>query len=335
MKILVYSATGYTEETINKANTQGYTLDYCEASLTVQTVSLAKGYQGVCCFVDDDVSATVLRQLASYGVGLVLLRCTGFNNVDLDAAEENDICVMRVSSYSPYAVAEFALAMMLTLNRKLHRAYNRVREGNFLLDGLLGFDVHGKTVGIIGTGKIGSALAEILSGFSCRILAYDLVEDTHCMELGVDYVGLDELLQAADIVSIHLPLTPQTMHLIDRDTLALMKDNAILINTSRGAIVDTSDLIAALKQRRLRGVGLDVYEEESEIYYHDLRDQIIDDDTFARLLTFPNVLVTGHQGFFTEEALEDIASTTIANIGAFQSGRENANRLTKASTKQV
>lgn len=335
MKILVYSTKSYTEETFNKANMNNVTLDYCVASLTEQTASLAKGYQGVCCFVDDDVNAEVIQQLTSYGVGLVLLRCTGFNNVDLDAAEKNGICVMRVSHYSPYSVAEFALAMMLTLNRKIHRAYNRVREGNFLLNGLLGFDMHGKTIGIIGTGKIGSALAEILSGFSCQVLAHDLVEDTRCQELGVNYIGLNELLQAADIISIHLPLTPKTMHLINKESLSLMKDSAILINTSRGAIVNTTDLIAALKQRRLRGVGLDVYEEESEIYYHDLRDQIIDDDTFARLLTFPNVLVTGHQGFFTEEALADIARTTMANIDAFLNNRDEGNCLTQTKMVQA
>jgi len=326
MQVLVYSARQYTRDMLTEANIGNkHILDYCDASLTAQTATLAKTYQAICCFVDDDVNAEVLQQLASYGVSLVLLRCTGFNNVDIKVAEKNNISVMRVSNYSPYSVAEFSLAMMLTLNRKLHRAYNRVREGNFLLDGLLGFDMRGKTIGIIGTGNIGSALAQILSGFACTLLAYDLVKSEQCCQLGVKYVGLTELLQISDIISLHLPLTPDTVHLINKETLSLMKEDAILINTSRGAVVNTVDLIAVLKQRRLRGVGLDVYEEESEIYYHDLRDQIIDDDIFSRLLSFPNVLVTGHQGFFTKEALNMIAETTIQNICDYEAGKDSAN----------
>ncbi len=328
MKVLVYSATQYTRDMLSAANVgDKHTLDYCDASLTAQTATLAKAYQAVCCFVDDDVNAKVLQQFAYYGVRLVLLRCTGFNNVDIKVAQENDITVMRVKNYSPYSVAEFSLAMMLMLNRKLHRAYNRVREGNFLLDGLLGFDMHGKTIGIVGTGAIGSTLAKILSGFDCSLIACDLIENEQCSELGVKYVQLKELLQISDIVSLHLPLTPDTVHLINKETLGLMKEDAILINTSRGAVVNTVDLIAVLKQRRLRGVGLDVYEEESEIYYHDLRDQIIDDDTFARLLSFPNVLVTGHQGFFTKEALDMIAETTIQNLCDFEAGKKNENTI--------
>ena len=329
MKVLVYSANQYTRDMFDKANKGcDHQINYSDAPLTELTAILAQGYCSVCCFVDDDINAEVLRQLASFGVQLIVLRCTGFNNVDIAEAEKNRITVMRVASYSPYSVAEFTVAMMLTLNRKLHRSYNRVKEGNFLLDGLLGFDMHGKTVGIVGTGKIGATLARILSGFQCKLLAYDIVESAHCQQLGVKYVPLKELLQKSNIVSLHLPLTPDTFHLINSDTLGLMQDSAILINTSRGALVDTEDLIAVLKQRRLAGVGLDVYEEESELYYHDLRDQIIDDDNFSRLVSFPNVLVTGHQAFFTREALEEIADATIQNINDYEAGHENSNTIT-------
>lgn len=330
MKVLVYSATPYTRDMLDRASKgTKHRLDYSDVTLTELTAPLAQGYEAICCFVDDDVNTLVLYQLASYGVKLILLRCTGSNNVNLEVAKETGITVMRVASYSPHSVAEFTVAMMLTLNRKLHRSYNRVKEGNFLLDGLLGFDLNGKTVGIIGTGKIGSVLAHILTGFGCKILSYDLMESTYCRTIGVKYVSLSELLQQSNIVSLHLPLTPDTFHLINKDTLALMQDNSILINTSRGAIVNTADLISVLKQRRLSGVGLDVYEEESELYYHDLRDQIIDDDTFARLISFPNVLVTGHQAFFTREALDDIAETTIKNLTDYEAGVYSSNTVTQ------
>ncbi len=328
MKVLVYSAAQYTRDTFKKANHgQKHQFVYSDAALSEHTTSLAQDFQAICCFVEDKLNAKVLDKLAELGVQLILLRCTGFNNIDIKAAKKNSITVMRVANYSPHSVAEFTMAMILTLNRKLHRSYNRVREGNFLLDGLLGFDLNNKTVGIIGTGSIGRVLAKILSGFGCRILANDVIENEYCLSLGVNYVSLTELLQRSNIVSLHLPLTPDTFHLMNKKTLSLMQDDAILINTSRGAIVNTTDLITELKRRRFSGVGLDVYEEESGLYYHDLRDQIIDDDIFTRLIGFPNVLITGHQGFFTNEALNDIATITLKNISDYEAGVSSANTI--------
>jgi D-lactate dehydrogenase len=327
MKVLVYSARSYDQEFLNAANQGKHELHFTEARLGERTAVLARRFPSVCCFVDDILDKNVLKQLSDGGTRLVALRATGFNNVDLKAAEGFGVTLMRVSRYSPYAVAEFALGMILTLNRKIHRAYNRVREGNFLLDGLIGFELHSKTIGIIGTGKIGSVFAGILRGFGCSLLGYDVVENPECIKLGVRYVPLKELLTKADIVSLHAPLTPQTRHLINKENLSYMKPGAILINTSRGALVDTRALIRALKKHHLGAVGLDVYEEESHIFFQDLSDEIIPDDTIMRLLTFPNALVTGHQAFFTREALTIIAETTIQNISDFAAGRENNNVL--------
>jgi D-lactate dehydrogenase len=270
----------------------------------------------------------VLEQLSRGGTRLVALRATGFNNVDLSTADKLGMTVMRVSRYSPYAVAEFAAGMMLVLDRKIHRAYVRVREGNFLLDSLLGFDLHGKVVGIVGTGKIGSVLAKIMTGFGCELLGYDLMPNPDCLKLGMRYESLNALLTAADIVSLHIPLTPETHHLINSERLSLMKPGAMLINTSRGALVDTRALIWALKKQRLGAVGLDVYEEESHIYFQDLSDKVIPDDVITRLMTFPNVLITAHQAFFTREALTMISETTIQNITDFADGRTNDNIVT-------
>jgi D-lactate dehydrogenase len=327
MKVLVYSARPYDKEFLEAANKNRHELNYIDARLAENTTALARQYPAVCCFVDDILSKRVIKQLYNGGTRLVTLRATGFNNVDLKTATELGMTVMRVSRYSPYAVAEFAVGMMLALNRKIHRAYNRVREGNFLLHGLIGFELHGKTAGIIGTGKIGSVLAGILHGFGCLLLAYDTAENPECTKLGVRYVPLKELLSKSDIVSLHLPLTPETRHLINDENLSYMKPGAMLINTSRGALVDTRALIRALKKGRLGAVGLDVYEEESHIFYEDLSDEIIPDDVIMRLLTFPNALVTGHQAFFTQEAMATIAETTIQNISDFTAGRENENIL--------
>lgn len=328
MKVLVYSSTPYTRDMLTAANwLKQHEFIHSEAQLNPKTAVLAAGYSAVCCFVDDDLGAETLSVLARNGVKLALLRCTGFNNADLAAAQKLEITVMRVAQYSPYSVAEFSVGLILALNRKMHRAYTRVKEGNFMLDGLLGFDLHDKIVGIVGTGRIGSALANIMLGFSCRVLAYDLVENESLREVGVIYTGLENLLSESDIVSLHVPLNHDTHHLINQTTLSLMKPNAMLINTSRGAVIDTNDLIQALKRREIGSVGLDVYEEESHLYYHDLRDQIIDDDKLMRLLTFPNVLITAHQAFFTREALSDIADATIRNLNDFQSGVCNRNTL--------
>ena len=327
MKVLVYSTRPYDEESLNSANQGKHQLHFTEARLDKRTAALAKDYPAVCCFVDDALNAGVLTQLNKGGTNLVALRSTGFNNVDLEAAEGKGMTVMRVSRYSPYAVAEFAVCIMLALNRKIHRAYERVREGNFLLHGLLGFDLHGKVVGIIGTGRIGGVITRILHGFDCKLLGYDVMENPDCLSLGMQYVTLEELLSQSDIVSLHAPLTKQTRHMINATTLALMKPGAMLINTSRGALVDSRALITALKKRHLSAAGLDVYEEESHIYFKDLSDEIIADDVISRLTTFPNVIITGHQAFFTREALTIIAETTIKNISDFEAGRSNENIL--------
>lgn len=327
MHVLVYGTRPYDQEHLEVANRGVHELTFTPASLDEQTAALAQGFPAICCFVDDDVSAAVLQQLAAGGTKLVTLRSTGFNNVDLNAAEEYGITVMRVSYYSPYAVAEFAVGLILALNRKIHRAYNRTRENNFLLTGLLGFDIHGKTVGIAGTGKIGATLARIMTGFGCTLLGYDLYHNQDCIDLGMRYVSPEELFAESDIISLHLPLTPQTHHFVNAASIARMQRGTMLINTSRGGLVDTEALIEGLKNGQVGAVGLDVYEEEEELYFHDLSDQIMTDDVFARLVTFPNVLVTGHQAFFTREALTTICETTIRNISDFAAGRENENVL--------
>jgi len=327
LKVLVYSTRPYDEESLNSANQGKHQLHFTETRLNKRTATLARDYPAICCFVDDALNAAVLTELSRGGTKLIALRSTGFNNVDLPAAEKHGMIVMRVTRYSPYAVAEFAVCMMLALNRKIHRAYERVREGNFLLHGFLGFDLHGRVVGIIGTGRIGVVLARILHGFDCKLLGHDIRENPDCLSLGMQYVTLEELLSQSDIVSLHAPLTQQTRHMINGKTLALMKPGAMLINTSRGALVDSRALITALKKRHLGSAGLDVYEEESHIYFKDLSDEIITDDVISRLTTFPNVIITGHQAFFTREALAIIAETTIKNISDFEAGRSNENIL--------
>ena len=337
MHVFVYSTRSYDEEFLTAANqaatnqaatNQGrHTLAFSPAHLDSQTAVLAYGIPAICCFVDDDLSAPVLKQLSGGGTRLVALRCTGFNNVDLAAAQKLGMTVMRVAQYSPYSVAEFAVGLMQTLNRRIHRAYNRTREHNFRLDGLLGQDIHGKTVGIVGTGKIGAALAGIMHGFGCKLLGYDLAQNPNCLALGMHYVSPDVLLAESDIVSLHVPLTPQTHHMINATVLQEMKPGAMLINTSRGGLIDTEALIEALKSGHIGAVGLDVYEEEDGLFFQDLSDRILTDDTFARLMTFPNVLVTGHQAFFTREAMTTITATTIQNISDFEAGQDNENIL--------
>jgi D-lactate dehydrogenase len=297
--------------------------------LTLQTSVLAANFPAVCVFVNDELDAQVLTTLATHGVRLIALRCAGFNNIDLAAAQQLRLKVMRVPAYSPYAVAEHTAGLILALNRKLHRAYNRVREGNFALDGLLGFDLHGQTIGLIGTGKIGQIVARIMAGFGCRLLAYDLFPSAECQALGVEYVPLAQLFRQADIISLHCPLTPENHHLINAATLSQMKPGVMLINTSRGALVDTQAVIEALKSGQVGYLGLDVYEEESDLFFEDLSSQVIQDDTFARLLTFPNVIITGHQAFFTRNALERIAEVTLTNISNFEQGMTTpANEVT-------
>ncbi|MGD1914985.1 MAG: 2-hydroxyacid dehydrogenase [Phycisphaerales bacterium] len=320
MRALVYSTRAFDRRALEVANAGRHDLEFVEASLRERTAGLAESFEAVVIFSQDDASSAVLKTLYSCGIKLVTLRAAGFNQVDLQAAQRLGIAVARVPAYSPEAVAEHAVARMLCLNRKIHRAYNRVRERNFALDGLMGFDMKGKTAGVVGTGRIGIAACRILLGFGCRVLAFDVEPSKEARALGVEYATLDELLCASDIVSLHCPLTPKTRHLIDADALAMMKDGAMLINTSRGAVVDTSAVIAALKARTLGSLGIDVYEEEGDLFFKDLSSELLDDEVFARLLTFPNVLVTGHQGFFTREALANIADTTIQNLTDFEGG---------------
>ncbi|HVL57375.1 MAG TPA: 2-hydroxyacid dehydrogenase [Burkholderiaceae bacterium] len=318
MRIIVFSTKPYDRRFLDAANERhGFRIDYLDARLSAVTARLAAGADVVCAFVNDAIDASAINALAAAGVRMIALRCAGFNNVDRKAAAQAGIVVGRVPAYSPHAVAEHAIALMLALNRRIHRAYNRVREGNFALDGLLGFDLHGKTVGVVGTGNIGQVVVRILRGFGCTVLASDPHRSEECIALGARYVTNDALFSQSDIVTIHCPLTPDTYHLIDAKALSLMKPGVMLINTSRGAIVDTRAVIAALKAERLASLGLDVYEEEADLFFEDLSDRVIQDEVFARLLTFPNVLITGHQGFFTGEAMRNIADTTLDNVAAF------------------
>ncbi len=322
-RVAVFSTKPHDERFLTEANERhGHELVFLEAGLGPGTAVLATGCGAVCAFVNDDVGADTVDRLAEVGVGLIALRSAGYNHVDLAAAERHGITVVRVPEYSPHAVAEHCLGLILSLNRKIHRAYNRVRESNFALAGLLGFDLHGKTVGVVGTGKIGTSFVEILSGFGVRTIASDPYPDERCLELGVEYLPVDELLAASHIVTLHCPLTPDTYHLIDRDRLAAMRDGVMLVNTSRGALIDTAAVIDALKTGKVGYLGLDVYEEESALFFEDLSEQVLLDDVFSRLLTFPNVLITGHQGFFTVEALQAIAATTLDSISAVERGED-------------
>lgn len=321
MKTAVFSTRTYDRRFLAAANEAAgspHELVFLEPHLDATTAGLAQEAPAVCVFVNDRLGGDTLERLAAGGVRLVALRSAGFNHVDLDAADRLGIAVARVPAYSPEAVAEHTLALILALNRKTHKAYARTREGNFSLEGLLGFTLHGKTVGLIGTGRIGMAAARILRGFGCELLAFDPAPDPAFQEVGGRYVQLRDLLAAADIVSLHCPLTPETRHLIDADAVGRMKRGVMLINTSRGAVVDTRAVIDGLKKGVIGSLGLDVYEEEADLFFEDLSDQVIRDDIFARLLTFPNVLITGHQAFFTAEALQAIAETTIANISSFE-----------------
>lgn len=328
MKLAIFSTKPYVKKFFNEANEQfGHEIKYFKPSLSEETVLLAEGYDGLCVFVNDEVNARVIEKLSEYGVRLIALRSAGFNNVDLEAANKHNITVARVPAYSPYSVAEHTIALLLSLNRKINRAHNRVREGNFLLDGLLGFDIHGKRAGVIGTGKIGQAVANILHGFGCKIYAYDKYQNPNCLNLGVEYVPIDELLEKSDIVTLHCPLTPETHHLINEKSIEQMKEGVYVLNTSRGALVDTSAIIDGLKSGKIGALGLDVYEEESDIFFEDLSDTVIQDDVFARLLTFPNVIITGHQGFFTKEALSNIAETTLKNVTDFEKDGKSENEV--------
>ena len=329
-KIAFFGAKPYDIASFDKVNEKyNYDIRYYKGHLNPNNVVLTQDTDAVCIFVNDTADAAVIDAMVDNGVKLLALRCAGFNNVDLKAAK-GKLPVVRVPAYSPYAVAEYSLALMLSLNRKIHRAYWRTRDGNFSLNGLMGFDMHGKTIGIIGTGKIAKILIRLLKGFGMRILAYDLYPDMKFAgEEGISYVSLDELYRESDIISLHCPLTDQTKYMIDKDSIDKMKEGVMIINTGRGQLINTNDLIEGLKEKKIAAAGLDVYEEEGEYFYEDKSDKIIDDDVLARLLSFNNVIVTSHQAFFTKEALHNIAETTLRNIKDFEEGRPLVNEVTK------
>lgn len=333
MKVAIFSTKPYDRRFFESVNeSHGHDLVFFETRLSSESVKLAAGFPIVCVFVNDLLDKSMVAELASHGTRLIALRCAGYNNVDLSAAAEHDLTIARVPSYSPYAVAEHTVGLLLTLNRNIHRAYNRVREGNFAIDGLLGFDLHGKTVGVLGTGRIGALVCRILNGFGCKLLAYDVNPNPDCESLGVEYVEREEIFASSDIVTLHCPLTPETHHVIDAAAIDQMQKGTLLVNTSRGPLVDTDAVVAGLKSGKLGAVGLDVYEEEADLFFEDLSNQVLQDDTLARLLTFPNVLITSHQAFFTREAMQNIAETTLSNITAFEQGELDATNVVSESS---
>lgn len=328
MRIAFFSAKPYEKQFFDNANaTFGHRFTYLEAGLSAETAALATGHDAVCAFVNDTMNEPALEILAKSGVRTIALRSAGFNHVDLEAAARLELSVVRVPAYSPYAVAEHAVALMLGLNRNIHRAHSRVREGNYALDGLMGFDLYGKAAGIVGTGTIGVCVARILAGFGMRLLAHDPVRNPDAEAIGVQYAPLETLYAESDVISLHCPLTPATHHLIDEAALSRMKDGVMIINTSRGAVIDARAMIAGLKSGKIGHLGLDVYEEEGDLFFRDLSDKVLQDDVFARLTTFPNVLITGHQAFFTREALGEIARVTLQNLADLEKTGTCANSV--------
>lgn len=331
MKVACFSTKSYDRQSFDGAlPDSGHSFSYFEVKLDGHTISLAEGHQAICSFVNDHIDEAVMKKLDHLGIKLIALRCAGYNQIDLNAAAAHGIKVVRVPAYSPEAVAEHAFALILTLSRKTHKAYNRVRDNNFSIEGLTGVNIHGKTVGVIGTGAIGRAFCRIAKGFGCRIVAYDVVENDEMKQMGVTYLPLDEVLASSHIISLHCPLTPETHHLINAESIALMRDGVALINTSRGALIETKAVIKALKNKKIGYLGIDVYEQEENIFFKNLSEEIMQDEQIARLMTFPNVLVTGHQAFLTKEALEQISKITLENITAFEKGQELVNEV-KAS----
>lgn len=330
MKVATFSSKSYDQEYLSKAAIDaGIEIEFFEVSLNKKTAGLASGFDAVCAFVNDKINRETLMQLADLKIGLIALRCAGFNNVDLEAAFEYRIRVLRVPAYSPHAVAEHAAALILTLNRKTHKAYNRVRDANFSLERLVGFDLVNKTVGVIGTGKIGQVFADIMLGFGCKIIAYDLHPNQSLIEKGIEYMELNSIFAKSDIVSLHCPLTPATFQIVNKTTLGLMKPGSMLINTSRGKLINTDDAIEALQQKHLGYLGIDVYAEEEKLFFRDLSEHIIDDEKITHLMTFPNVLITAHQAFLTREALTQIAGTTMENVLVYSRGEKSPNEVTK------
>ncbi|MCM2351885.1 MAG: 2-hydroxyacid dehydrogenase [Bacteriovoracaceae bacterium] len=331
MKIAFFDTRPFEKDAFTRANAEfSHEINFLEPRLVESTAKVAQGYPCVCAFVNAKLNETTLKILKDGGINLLALRCAGFNQVDLAAAKRLGITVVRVPDYSPHAIAEHVVALIQTLNRKTHRAYNRVREGNFSLNGLMGFDLYGKTIGIIGTGKIGKILVQIMTGFGCEVLLNDLNPDEEfAAKSKARYVSLEEIYSKSDIISLHVPLTPATRHFIDATSLSKMKKGVMLINTGRGALIDTAALIEALKSGHVGNAGLDVYEEEEGIFFQDLSGQILSDDTLARLLTFPNVLITSHQGFLTNEAMTNIAETTLKNVSDFEQGLPLRNQVSE------
>jgi D-lactate dehydrogenase len=328
MRLAIFSTKPYDRRSFDAANAGGHDLFYFEERLHTGTVSLAEGFEAVCVFANDVLDRPTLTELADAGTRLVALRCSGYNNVDLDAAAELGMTVARVPAYSPEAIAEHTIGLALALERKIHRAHARVREGNLSLEGLLGRNLHGRTVGVVGTGRIGALVARIFGGFGCEVVAHDITVNEDLVQRGVHYLPLADLFATSDIITLHCPLTPETHHMIDATALEAMRDGVMIINTSRGALIDTAAVIEALKSGKVGNLGLDVYEEEGDLFFQDLSDQVIQDDVFSRLLTLPNVIVTGHQAFFTEEALHAIATTTLQNVSAFAAGQVSGNEIT-------
>ncbi|MEM9835551.1 MAG: 2-hydroxyacid dehydrogenase [Bacteroidota bacterium] len=333
MKVAVFSTQPYDKEYFERFKPKALEFAYFKTGLHAQTANLSEGYQAVCVFVNDQIDRRTIRRMQHYGVQLIALRCAGFNNVDLTAAEEAGIKVVRVPAYSPEAIAEHTLALILTLNRKTHKAYNRVREGNFSLNRLIGFNLSGKTVGVIGTGKIGQAFCQLLTGFGCSILAYDPYPNEAVTQLGASYTSLQELFAQSDLISLHCPLTDNTRHIINAEAIGQMKKGVMLINTSRGALIDTADVIEGLTQEKIGYLGIDVYEQEENLFFQDLSESIIQDDYILRLNSFPNVLITAHQAYFTKEAMEQITATTIENILNFTEGKILKNQVKPQAMK--
>lgn len=329
MKVAMFSTKSYDKESFRKHN-QNPSIEICffKAALNINTVDLTKGFDAVCIFVNDEISDEMMARMHRYGVQLIALRCAGFNNVDLEAAKKYDIKVARVPAYSPESIAEHTMALILTLNRKTHKAYNRVREGNFSLRRLMGFNLHKKTVGVVGTGKIGIAFCRILQGFGCRIIAFDPYESEELVQMGVQYKSLTEVFEQADIISLHCPLTDSTRHLVNAESMRLMKQGVMLINTSRGGLIKTEEIIESLKSGKIGYLGIDVYEQEENLFFKDLSESIIQDDLILRLNSFPNVLITSHQAYFTEEAMDEITHTTLKNIESFHLEEKLLNEVT-------
>ncbi|MBP2171547.1 D-lactate dehydrogenase [Erwinia toletana] len=329
MKLAVYSTKQYDRKYLENVNENfGYELEFYDFLLNERTAKTAIGCEGVCIFVNDDASRVVLEELAELGVKFIALRCAGFNNVDLEAAKELGIRVVRVPAYSPEAVAEHTIGMMMTLNRRIHRAYQRTRDANFSLEGLIGFNMHGRTAGVIGTGKIGIAAMRILKGFGMRLLAFDPYPGPQALELGAEYVDIKTLFRESDVISLHCPLTPENHHLLNASAFAQMKDGVMIINTSRGGLIDSQAAIDALKQQKIGSLGMDVYENERDLFFEDKSNDVIQDDVFRRLSACHNVLFTGHQAFLTAEALTSISQTTLENLRQLEKGEACANELT-------